>query len=255
MNRQPDKIFREKLGAYDKPVSPEAWKRVQENLGNREVDLPWLKIAATILLLAVAGILLFPVLTKHPGEEMAESSTPVETEKPLPQTSDTTEEGRAATTEVTRPVSPPPSQREHGNLAKKGRMPRSSTPEKTGTHSPDERVAVITETHQMTVLQLPEPVDQKDMEATGPSGPAEKPEVKKHMTIVFTADEVNEKYLEKNSVAEATPEGNEPSTLRKLLEKAYDLKSNQNPLGELRQKKNEILALNFKSDKQRMKTN
>jgi hypothetical protein len=39
--------------------------------------------------------------------------------------------------------------------------------------------------------------------------------------------------------------------LRKLLDKAYDLKHNQDPLGDLRQKKNEIFALNFKNDKQR----
>jgi hypothetical protein len=37
----------------------------------------------------------------------------------------------------------------------------------------------------------------------------------------------------------------------KLLKKANNLTSNQDPLGELRQKKSEILALNFKNDKQR----
>ena len=37
----------------------------------------------------------------------------------------------------------------------------------------------------------------------------------------------------------------------KLLKKANDLKNNHDPMGELRQKKNEILALNFKGEKQR----
>jgi hypothetical protein len=48
---------------------------------------------------------------------------------------------------------------------------------------------------------------------------------------------------------DATPEDKKPSTFKKLLSRAYDLKNNQDPIGELRQKKNEILALNFKKDK------
>jgi hypothetical protein len=71
------------------------------------------------------------------------------------------------------------------------------------------------------------------------------------ITLVYTVDEVNEKYLDKKSLAEATSADKKPSTLRKLLDKAYDLKHNQDPFGDLRQKKNEILAPNFKSEKQR----
>jgi hypothetical protein len=70
-----------------------------------------------------------------------------------------------------------------------------------------------------------------------------------HMTIVFSAEEVNEKYLDKKGMADATPESKAASSLRKLLDKAYALKHNQDPMGELRQKKNEILAFNFKDDK------
>jgi CRISPR/Cas system CSM-associated protein Csm2 small subunit len=71
------------------------------------------------------------------------------------------------------------------------------------------------------------------------------------VTLVFTAEEVNEKYLDKKALAEATSNEKKTSMLRKLYDKAYDLKHNQNPFGDLRQKKNEILALNFKSEKQR----
>jgi hypothetical protein len=56
-------------------------------------------------------------------------------------------------------------------------------------------------------------------------------------------------------LAEATPELKKPSTLKKLLDKAYDLKHNQDAFGELRQKKNEILALNFKNEKQQRNQN
>jgi hypothetical protein len=71
------------------------------------------------------------------------------------------------------------------------------------------------------------------------------------VTLIYSAEEVNEKYLNKKALAEATSDNKKPSTLRKLFDKAYDLKHNQDPFGDLRQKKNEILALNFKNEKQR----
>ncbi|NJM25281.1 MAG: hypothetical protein HC859_07115 [Bacteroidia bacterium] len=76
-----------------------------------------------------------------------------------------------------------------------------------------------------------------------------------NMTITLTVEEVNEKYLTKKTIADATTPEKKSSTLRKLLDKAYDLKHNQDPVGELRQKKNEILALNFKNDKRRQQQN
>ena len=71
---------------------------------------------------------------------------------------------------------------------------------------------------------------------------------KSTMTLTFTAEETN-KYLDKNALAEATQEDKKSSTFKKLLKKANDLKSNQDPFGDLREMKNEILALNFKNEK------
>ena len=69
------------------------------------------------------------------------------------------------------------------------------------------------------------------------------------ITLIYKVEEVNEKYLNKNKVEEATLETKTPSSFRKLLAKVYDLKNNQDPLGELRQKKDEILALSFKKNR------
>jgi hypothetical protein len=55
--------------------------------------------------------------------------------------------------------------------------------------------------------------------------------------------------LNKNSLAEATPAEKKPSTFKRVLNKALELKHNQDPIGDLREKKNEILALNFKNEK------
>jgi hypothetical protein len=55
--------------------------------------------------------------------------------------------------------------------------------------------------------------------------------------------------LDKKALAQATSEEKKSSTFKKLLKKANDLKSNQDPFGDLREKKNEILALNFRNEK------
>ena len=95
-------------------------------------------------------------------------------------------------------------------------------------------------------IALVETVIQPQIEDTSV---AAKPEPQK-ITLVYTAKDVEE-YLDKKYLAEATSESKKSSTLTKLLKKANDLTNNQDPFGELRQKKNEILALNFRSEKQR----
>ena len=64
-------------------------------------------------------------------------------------------------------------------------------------------------------------------------------------TILISAEEVNAKYLNEPFIADATPENKKSSKLRDLFEKAQDM----DPIGEIRQLKNEVLALNFKSEK------
>ncbi len=66
---------------------------------------------------------------------------------------------------------------------------------------------------------------------------------------MIEADEVNEKYLTKRTVSKATSQDDRSSGIKKLLDKANDLKNNQDPFGDLRHMKDEILALNFQSNK------
>jgi hypothetical protein len=73
------------------------------------------------------------------------------------------------------------------------------------------------------------------------------------VTLSYTTEDVST-YLNKNIDDEATDDDKKQSTLKKLLHKANDLKTNQDPFGDLRQRKNEILALNFKNDKRGQKT-
>jgi hypothetical protein len=69
-------------------------------------------------------------------------------------------------------------------------------------------------------------------------------------TIVYTAEEVNAKFLRKKSPSEATVSPEKSSGIQKLMGLAYTLKNPDNGIGDLRQKKDEILALNFLSTKE-----
>ena len=74
------------------------------------------------------------------------------------------------------------------------------------------------------------------------------PEVSRAVVITYSAAEVNERFLKKNLV-DATSEEKKQSGIQKLLTLAADIKNTSNGLGDLREKKNEILALNFHDDK------
>jgi hypothetical protein len=122
--------------------------------------------------------------------------------------------------------------------AEKKDVPEStavSPSEQTYTHDVVNSVAVETSTPQTSAPVVAE------TSVPSNAGP-------KKIVITITAAE-SEKYLDKVALAEATSDEKKPSTFQKLLKKADDLKNNQDPFGELRQRKNEILALNFKNEK------
>jgi hypothetical protein len=248
MNRQPDKIFREKLQGYQKPAPADAWARVSENLQRKSRPFPWLKMAAAVVLIAVATFFLFPFKHEDQQIRIAEHAKPAAKDKS--ETAEVNERTESLSPENNRkrsdaaPVQP----------ARKS-LRKSSTPL---VHS-EEQTPVVIDTapeaiDDVTISSEPSIADAhatpEELQTSGERDDVSREEPVRRVTIVFTANEVNEKYLEKKEMAEATPNDQESSSLRKLLDKAYDLKHNQDPLGELRQKKNEILAFNFKTDKQ-----
>ena len=256
MNRQPDKIFRDKLHGYKKPVPPGVWERISHTKDSNTVRNYWPRVAAAILILATTGILLSPILKNEPRELVSDN---VNTH---PKTGDASSEGDRSSGNTQLQKEPmveetiPPAATEQKLSANQHmRKPTDKTIQKK------EPVQTIpAEEVEMPVIALEE-IDAVDtsIETAQPelaSATETSPEVRinpdtERITIVFSAEEVNEKYLIKKADAEATSLEKESSTLKKLLAKAYDIKHNQDPIGDLRQKKNEILALNFRRDKQR----
>jgi len=245
MNQQPDKLFREKLEGYQKPAPASAWEKIAAAQAKKNTKGPWLKIAASLSLLAVAGYVLWSVNSSSNTQ----------------QNTITNAEKEPVTASVPQDNSSKKELAENNSdllpLAKSQPAVKRKSPNKKGIKSEQtQKVAIIEETNvndqslqstnSLASETEPTPNQETSIEE---SQVTEKPVVQT-VTMVFTAEDVDG-YLDKKALAEATSEEKKSSTLKKLLKKANDLTNNQDPFGELRQKKNEILALNFRSEKQR----
>lgn len=246
MNQQPDKFFRERLEHYQKPAPASAWEKIAAAQAKKNYKGLWLKIAASLLLLAAAAYLLWPntgsvelhqpALSSVPHHSPGDSTMkqPVQV-VPTPGPALRAEAADPGTKSEIKTGKPLPNRKRDSKEVIKDQQPNTVAVIDGG-----EEIAVPDETHNALA-----PDSTKGMIA----------EIRttqetdsKSITLIYSANEVDE-YLDKNALAEATSKDKKPSTLKKLLLKANDLKNNQDPFGELRQKKNEILALNFKNEK------
>jgi hypothetical protein len=242
MNKQPDKIFRDKLEGYQKQAPTSAWEKIALTQTKKKHKGLWIKIAAAILLISVAAFVLWPskpstdlqLADKAPQNSSPDTSTPPQEQRSTPKTeipvtkesSSRLAAGRHKNSQINKKKSSAPAdiqQQNHNGLP--------------GDHEANENASSAA-----LEVDTAQPVAVNKVEANQP--------VEEHhsMTLVYTANDVS-KYLNKKELDEATSDDKKPSTLKKLLKKANDLTNNQDPFGELRQKKNEILALNFKNEK------
>ena len=245
MKQLPDDHFRRRLKDHSLPPPPSAWSRIESNLPGTRRNT-WIKIAAAILLLLTASALIVLMRDNNSKPQMVAEEQSLPKENPPHQTDSTvgseganesnripTEETLAAEeTLQTRPD--PPSAR---STVTKDEL----LPDRTET-----RVAETTATDSHDVVTAePAPDANATTSAVATKVPASAPAPFK---LVLEADEVQAKYLRKKSVAHATDEDTKSSGLKKLLNKANDI-SNQDPIGDLRQMKDDIFALNFQGKK------
>mgnify|MGYP000651519786 CR=1 FL=1 len=240
MNQQPDKLFHEKLHGYSQPVSSGTWNRISEIACRKTGPNFRIRIAATVLLLVTSGIFFYPALRKKAADPLSGNKGFPENQKRAEVKSHSANNAQVD----------PPVDRMHHVMEDAARLP-VVTQANDGTRA--DRVPVNDQENAVSIINLP---DDHDMENSS-SLVFTQPPLKEHTSkaknikIVFTIEEVNEKYFGKIKDAEATPVAKETSGIKKLLDKAYELKNNQDLLGDLRQRKNEILAVNFKNEKER----
>lgn len=240
MKQLPDDLFRRRLKDHSLPPPPSAWSRIESNLPGRQRNT-WMKIAAAVLLLLTASALIVLVRDNSNQQTVAEEQS-LPKENPLHQTGpseggEETNENNAISTEEILAAEEAPRDRPDPPSARNTVMKGGHLHDRTDKH-----VTEITATdlhNTMTVEFTPE-----DNATTAAVTASEPPPFK----LVLEADEVQAKYLRKKSVAHATEKDSRSSGLKKLLDKANDI-SNQDPIGDLRQMKNDIFALNFQGKK------
>ena len=247
MNQQPDELFREKLAGYQKPAPASAWEKIAAAQSKKNDKWLWVKIAASIALVAVVGYFSWPENNTEnlsdkslkPAEEKTSQEIPVTDQKLADVKKESTHSPNV------NPESPVAQKSRQKKLEKKIAPSNDQTKELNAPKIVEqETLPLLNESHEE--VSLAETDTQPQPEGTPVVAEAEP----RNMTLVYSAKDVEE-YLDKKSLAEATSDSKKSSTLKKLLKKANDLTNNQDPFGELRQKKNEILALNFKNEKQR----
>lgn len=245
MTQQPDKLFRNKLESLQLNAPSAAWSRIEAGLDKTSHKGLWLKIAAGLLLLAVAGVLIWNYTSAPIDHSIAEvqpdevQTTPEEPVESIPE---------KAT--VNEPLA-------HQPVVKSEAQKESSIKKSTSAVGLREQLA---ENNSKTVEDIAvqsEPVSEIVVAAISPDEISEsktKPYATKY--IVYTAEEVNQKYLRQQPNGEATSAGKKSSRMQMLMSVAWNLKNGDNGMGDLRQMKDEILALNFLDErKQQSKKN
>ena len=241
MKQQPDNFFREKLEGFQKPAPTGAWDRIESRLEKKNnVSGLWWKIAASLLLLGTISYWLLPETDTLKVQPLSQSETG--SSVPEAQTK------RPTTQEV-----PLQKSKDMDSFSDN----KVSEREKTFNQKHKTAKIKITPTLENESITLNEYKEKTDLNnaiqqeefVISPMADTDDPIVKKEtITLKFSAEETNS-YLNKNTLAQATSEEKKSSTFKKLLKKANDLKSNQDPFGDLRERKNEILALSFKNEK------
>jgi ABC-type nickel/cobalt efflux system permease component RcnA len=252
MNQQPDKLFREKLEGFHKPAPTAAWNKIDAGLRKKNNKTIWLRVAASVLLVAVAAFLIWTT-QRTPAEQIA-----IDTNQNNKKESQGQDQKLNQTKAQEKPVLQP-EQLESPTAATIVKKPKQTKAIQSLPVTPAQEEPTMIEEPVIEELvsftSADNAIDSSVVETMDTIEPVvvvssiEEEKQDQSRVLVLSVEEVNAKYLDKEALAKATSAQKKSSTFRKLLNKAYNLKNNQDPFGELRQKKNEILALNFKSEK------
>lgn len=223
MTSQPDKFFRDKLENFQQPAPSGAWDRIESNLTRPSYKLVWVRIAAGIALLAVTALVWWPSETTKTEIAITKENVAVkkDTQQPDQAKAELTEEAVKQKTESI--VAP-----KITSTITVAKIENEPAPKTISVDQDSISINPVPQTQELIAV------------ATHPE--KNEPTSK---TIVYTAEEVNSKFLKKKLPPQATSENPEASGIQKLIGLAYAAKNSEAPLGNLRQKKDDILALNF----------
>lgn len=245
MTSPPDKLFRDHLEQYHTPAPPAAWDKIEAGLGQRQTRRIWMKVAAGITILLAASVMLWPK-----PETLPDVAIPMMKEIIITPSKSYESNVSNAEEEVKSITKIVPDQ--------KNKTFRTKTNHKKQEDTGRYEIA-IQQTSNMVEELITQPVTVKgeviiqhetSIEIS-PSEPAmiDVPATSSRPTLVYSAYDVQSRFLKKTITEKATPEGKSPSGLKKVMDIAASIKYDEGAYGNLRQKKNEILSLGFLDQK------
>jgi hypothetical protein len=226
MTSQPDKLFRDKLENFQQSAPVGAWDRIESNLVRPSHKLVWIRVAAGVALLATAAIVLWP--SGKSETDIAKTNTekhPVKKDSAQQGVEKKSEPKEEVVNRQTEPVVSP----QDANTVTLAKTEKQIPVQQTNTVQDSVLISPAPETNMLIAEVQPEELTSKK--------------------IVYTTDEVNAKFLKKKLPPKATPDNKDASGIQKLIGLAYAAKNSEAGLGDLRQKKDDILALNFSKKK------
>lgn len=244
---QLDEFFKEKLKDHSVRPGADAWSRVEAGLSKKnDTWKTWLRAASVLLLLGLSA-----VIWKMNTHEPVSTSQPVLTKA-------TTPDEVKADVKTTQPEAQVQQEKETPKPPEKAKRERLTSPkvkqqlahhEEPLPAEPEEQQTEESSVNQTPVSETTLIAQSPAADANNLAQPSEAPQVaaETSITLVYT--------LELPS-ANASAEKKEKKTgLRKVLELAAEARTADNPLGGLRQAKDELLAFDFGKEKERRNNN
>ena len=231
-----DKLFKSKLATEQLPPSPQAWEKLEARLSKKNKTIVWLRVAAAVALVCLLSLALVklrtteaPVLTETPpAVKHAEPKVPVQAEQPL-----------------------------LAESIAENQKPAETKPQTKSVSRIKKAVKETTAVEMQEAVEKPEttPANTEVLltEAKEPEGKTVAPVAQKSIVIVYTLPSIPPKEtatLPTTATLVAQADGQQ-KRIQKLWEAAKELKNSDNPLGDLREAKNELFALDFKKTKNR----
>jgi hypothetical protein len=243
MKQQPDHLFHNKLENFQLRPSADAWNRIEAGLDKKSNKALWLKIAAGLLLLSIASVLIWKI---QPETNVLVDKTPQVTEPASEKAQPIQpEETAVAAVDQDKNIKQEKTEKKDNRI-----VPAY----KNRSTSLDQQLAVVEPTPVETSTEVIQP-ETETLIAEVETSTIESTETQNSTAvyIVMTATEVNQKYLLPQPEDEATSEGKKSSRMQKLMGVAMNIADGDGPLADLRQKKDELFALNFLEDKKQTK--
>jgi cytoskeletal protein RodZ len=232
-----DKLFKDKLAEHSIQPSAQAWEKVEAHLGKKNRMVVWLRVAAA---LAVMGLLTFVVVNRNRNYE--------ETKQELVTTQEVTKDEVIKDEGTKIPATTDETPKAQSTKVKK--QTAGSKVIIPAIEQPVEQIAVETGVRsQEPGDRSQESGDRSQKTEDGRQKTEAGRQTKKGITLTYSLPSIKKP----ESPAEPLIADEKKTAFERVLQIAKEVKNGDNALGDLREAKDQIFALDFKKDKDKSK--